>query len=104
MTDYSKLSDVKINKLVAERLGWKFQECTDGILIPACPSYTTDPAAWWPLVQKMAEGSSKNRVTITCEYNLGVIDDWVVFSKHAIHSDVNVGRAVCICFLKATDK
>lgn len=115
MSDFSKLSDAEINRLVAERLGWTdigstrgkcpFRNDAGGIsyYYDIVPDYCNEANAYMQLVEKMA----KSPYTVSME---SFIDDcWKFSVTHVVTLDgcdvvaESRGRAIAECFLKWHD-
>lgn len=133
MTDFSKLSDGEIDRLVAEALGWKKDIAITGLeywympgvdpkLYPTSwrdiPNFTTDPDAREQLLEKMPDkiqiddkfvGQQWHYFTIEkyqTEWFVGFKDD-VEYENNSFHDDYfcrgKLGRCIAECFLKATE-
>lgn len=101
MTDYSAMSDFKINKRVAELLNIDAEEDFDTdtnktvLVIKTNYSYRLfDPCNKW---------EDAGRIMEDYEFGMKKINksEWVVLNKtgHLFHVDNNPRRAICIVFL-----
>lgn len=118
MTDYSKLSDAELNRLVAERLGFTPREIKyfdEPFTVwdspkdwphkltceyEALPKFTTAPSAWWPLVEKLNSSPDVRFTNLISDedgntFNIETCDDGTITV-----SGGSAGRAIVECFLK----
>lgn len=128
-TDYEKMSDRDLDAMVAERLfGYQWQDVRakgetnthrvlckpntihDGewmmfqLLVVGAPDYTTDPSAWWEVVEHFDVGFVQiDNGWRTAPHDRGWTVKIVAPGQEGEATAVNIGRAVCIAALRALD-